>query len=300
MHIPDSMLHGAVCPVTAGLGLLGVTAAAVAAAKSENKPNVARFAGVTALIFAGQMVNFPIVGGISGHLLGGVLAAALLGPSFAVLAMGLVLAVQALLFADGGVFAFGANLLNMGLLAVVVGAPLHALLQRRGLSASRKTLLVAGGGWLAVMLAALAASVELAAGGGPAFVKVAGAMLGSHAWIGLGEGLLSATLYLALAPRWQKATNRTTTIRPLALAGAALLLSPWASRLPDGLEATAARLGLLSDTPLFAPLADYRLPALGQTQLSMILAGACGALLTFGLAQLLATYLQAQTAAKHI
>lgn len=300
MHIPDSMLNGAVCPVTAGLGLLGVTAAAVAAAKNENKPNVARFAGVTTLIFAGQMVNFPIGGGISGHLLGGVLATALLGPSFAVLAMGLVLTVQALLFADGGVFAFGANLLNMGLLAVVVGAPLHALLQRRSLSAPRKALLMAGGGWLAVMLATLAASVELAAGGGPAVVKLTAAMLSSHAWIGLGEGLLSAALYLALAPRLQKATNRTAAVRPLALAGAALLLSPWASRLPDGLEASAARLGLLSDTPLFAPLGGYQLPAFGQSQISMILAGACGVLLTFGLARLLATYLQAQTAAKHI
>lgn len=297
MHIPDSMLHGTVCPVTAGLGLLGVAAAAVVAAKSENKPNAVRFAGVATLIFASQMVNFPIAGGTSGHLLGAVLAATLLGPSFAVLAMSLVLMVQALLFGDGGLLALGANLLNMGLLAVAVGGPLHALLQRRRLTAPRRALMVAGGAWLAVMLAALAASVELTVGGEAVFSTVAGAMLGNHAWMGLGEGLLSAALYLALAPH----AKRARPDRTLVLAAAALLLSPWASRLPDGLEAAATRLGLLAEgTTLFAPLAGYTLPSLGQPQLSMILAGACGALLTFSLARLLAACLQDRTAAARI
>jgi cobalt/nickel transport system permease protein len=144
--------------------------------------------------------------------------------------------------------------------------------------------------------------MELTASGGQAFATVAGAMLGSHAWIGFGEGLLSTALYLALAPRFQVSVDNTARSgRPLALAGAALLLSPWASSLPDGLEATAARLGLPSgDMPLFAPLADYHLPALGQPQLSMILAGVCGALLTFGLARLMAARLQDRTAAGHI
>lgn len=293
MHIPDSMLQGAVCPVTAGLGLLGVAAAAVAAAKSEDKPKATRFAGVTTLIFAAQMVNFPITGGTSGHLIGAVLAAALLGPSFAVLAMSLVLAVQALAFADGGLLAYGANLLNMGLLAVAVGAPLHTLLQRRSLTAPRRALLLAGSGWLAVMLAALATSIELAVCGEATFTTVAGAMLGNHAWIGLGEGLLSAALYLALAPQ----TGRVLNDRSLALATAALLLSPWASSLPDGLEAAAEHLGLLSEgSTLFALLADYSLPALGQPQLGTLLAGACGALLTFGLARLLAASLRERNA----
>lgn len=297
MHIPDSMLQGTVCPVTAGLGLLGVTAAAVVAAKSKHKPSATRFAGVATLIFTAQMVNFPIVGGTSGHLLGAVLAATLLGPSFAVLAMSLVLAVQAMIFGDGGLLALGANLLNMGLLAVAVGGPLHALLQRRSLTPIRRALLVAGSGWLAVMLAALAASVELTTGSEAVFATVASAMLGNHAWIGLGEGLLSAALYLALAPHAKSAYPDRT----LALAATALLLSPWASRLPDGLEQAATRLGLLTEgTPLLAPLAGYTLPAIGQSQLSMILAGACGALLTFGLARLLALCLQQPNAAARI
>jgi cobalt/nickel transport system permease protein len=293
MHIPDQMLHGAVCPVTAGLSLLGITAAVVAAAKSKDKPGVARVAAVTALIFAGQMLNFPIVSGTSGHLLGGVLAAALLGTPFAVLAMTLVLTVQALAFGDGGLMALGANVLNMALIGVCVGSLPRILASRRAdLSALHRALSAAVAGWISVMLAALAVSVELAASGSVPFAAVTGAMLGTHAWIGIGEGLLTAILCLALAPR-----PGETAGRPLAVACAALLVSPWASELPDGLEKVAGQLGLLPQgTALFAPLADYRLPAVAHPALTTVLAGVCGALLTFGFAWLLGNRLERKTA----
>jgi cobalt/nickel transport system permease protein len=284
MHIPNEMLQGAVCPLTAGVSLVGVTAAAVAAARSEHKPAVARFASVAALIFAGQMVNFPILSGTSGHLLGAALAAALLGPSFAVLAMTLVLAVQTLVFGDGGLLTLGANGLNMALLGVAAGWLPHALFNRRtDLQAPQRALLTAAGGFLSVMVAALAVSLELAASGAVPFARAAGALLGSHAWIGLGEGLLSAALCLALAPRTEKSAGKS-----LAVACAALLASPFASQLPDGLEQAAAQLGLAAKSAtLFAPLAGYRLPALAHGALATILAGLCGTLLTFGLARLL-------------
>ena len=144
MHIPDSMLQGAVCPVTLALGAAGVTVAATFAVRSANKPSAARFAGVAALIFAGQMMNFAIPGGTSGHLLGGVLAAALLGTPFGVLAMTLVLAVQALLFGDGGLLALGANVVNMALLGVGIGG----LLRRPQLGQIGQAALLAAGGWL--------------------------------------------------------------------------------------------------------------------------------------------------------
>jgi cobalt/nickel transport system permease protein len=292
MHIPDQMLQGAVCPVTAGLGLLGVTAAVVAAARSKDKPGVARFAAVAALIFAGQMINFSIVSGTSGHLLGGVLAAALLGTPFAVLAMTLVLTVQALAFGDGGLLALGANVLNMALIGVAVGSLPRILASHRSdLSALHLALAAAAAGWISVMLAALAASVELAASGSVPFAAVTGAMLGAHAWIGIGEGLLTAILCLALAPR-----PAETAGRPLAVAGAALLVSPLASDLPDGLERVAGQFGLLpQDTTLLAPLANYRLPAVAHPALATVLAGVCGALLTFGLAWLLGSRLKRET-----
>ncbi|MEZ4598277.1 MAG: energy-coupling factor ABC transporter permease [Syntrophotaleaceae bacterium] len=290
MHIPDSMLQGAVCPASAGLGLLGMAVAAAVAIKSDEKPDPVRFAGVATLIFAAQMVNYPIIGGVSGHLLGAVLAAILLGPAFAVLAMGLVLAVQALLFADGGLLALGANLLNMALPAVAIGAPLHALLKRTTRPALQQALLVVVGGWLATMMAALTASIQVAAGGSVSFLEVSGVLLGHHAWIGLGEGLMSAVLYLALARQPEGSPHRE---RSLALAAVALLLAPWAASVPDALEATSVRFGLPFTNSLhFAPLADYAVPALSQGQLSTLVAGASGALLTFALARIMASPLQ--------
>ncbi len=288
MHIPDYMLQGMVCPITAVLSLLGVAAAALAVLRSESKPDIVRFAVVTVLIFAGQMLNFPISSGTSGHLLGGVLAALLLGTPSAVLAMTLVLTVQSLAFGDGGLLALGANVLNMSLIGVGVGSLPWVLARRRpDLSALHRTLLAAIAGWFSVMLAALAVSVELAAAGSVSFAAVAGAMLGTHTWIGIGEGLLTAILFLALAPRPGESYGR-----PLAVACAALLASPWASDLPDGLERAAAQFGLLSEgVSLLAPLADYRLPAVANPVLTTVLAGTYGAMLTFSLAWLLGTRL---------
>ncbi len=288
MHIPEHMLQGTVCPVTAGLSLLGVTAAVVAAVKSKDKPGVARFAAVTALIFAGQMLNFPIVSGTSGHLLGGVLAAALLGTPFAVLAMTLVLAVQALAFGDGGLLPLGANVLNMALIGVGVGSLPRFLASRRPeFSALHRALSAGAAGWISVMLAALAVSVELAASGSVPFAAVAGAMLGTHAWIGIGEGLLTAILCLALASRPGETAGRS-----LAVACAALLASPWASDLPNGLERAAGQPDLLSEgASLRPPLADYRLPAVANPVLTTVLASTYGALQTFSLAWLLGSRL---------
>ena len=104
MHIPSSMLNGAICPVTVGVGIAGGMTALYFARKAEEKPSAAKFATVTAMIFALQMLNFPVQNGTSGHLLGGMLAVALLGVPFAALSIAIVLGVQAVFFGDGGVF----------------------------------------------------------------------------------------------------------------------------------------------------------------------------------------------------
>ncbi len=291
MHIPDQMLQGAVCPVTAVIGLAGMTAAAVAAARDKEKPGVGRFAAVAAFIFAGQMINFPIANGTSGHLLGGVLAAALLGTPWAVLIMTLVLALQALVFGDGGLLALGANVTNMALVGVAAGAVLkRGLRQRPDLSRLRQGLFYGLAGWLSVMLAALAVAVELGSSGTIAFGAVAGAMLGVHALIGLGEGLITVVAYFLLTPRSvQGIIGRRAVVVPLSAAcGTVLLLSPVASRWPDGLEWVAARFNFLpaGGNDLLAPLAEYRFPLVGPEALATGLAGLCGALLTFALAWL--------------
>ena len=291
MHIPDQMLQGAVCPVTAVVGLAGVTLAAIAAARSDNKPGVARFAAVSALIFAAQMLNFPVVEGTSGHLLGGVLAVALLGAPFAVLALTLVLMLQALVFNDGGLLALGANVTNMALIGGLFGALLQSVMRRHDIPLLSRSLLFGLTGWIAVMAASLAVSAELAASGTAAFSTIAPAMLGVHAWIGVGEALITTAACLVWVSDRESATaaDRKTMVILAAALGAALFLSPLASGLPDGLEFVSAAFGLLpADGGVsLAPLSGYRFPGTIPAAVATGLAGFIGVLLTFSVAWLL-------------
>jgi cobalt/nickel transport system permease protein len=143
---------------------------------------------MAAFIFAAQMVNFPIVGGTSGHLIGAVLAAVTLGPWSASIIMAVILILQSLLFQDGGLTALGANILNMGVIAVFAGYGVYRLLDRYrafGLFAAS---------WVSVMLAAGACAVELAVAGTIPLAVVLPAMLFWHAFIGVGEGLITAAV----------------------------------------------------------------------------------------------------------
>jgi cobalt/nickel transport system permease protein len=157
--------------------------------------------GVTAaFVFAAQMLNFPVAGGTSGHFLGAALAAILLGPWLGSLVLAVVLAGQALVFADGGVTALGANVLNMGVLgALAVGGGMLAL--RRVLPRRPVVFLAvsAVGAWAAVMLGALATSLELAASGTVPASTVLPAMLGVHALIGVGEAVVTVAALSAIA-----------------------------------------------------------------------------------------------------
>jgi cobalt/nickel transport system permease protein len=152
-----------------------------------------------AFVFAAQMLNFPVAGGTSGHFLGAALAAILLGPWLACVVMSVVLVVQSFVFADGGVTALGANVLNMGVIgALVVGGLMLAarsvLPQRRG------TLLAvsAVGAWLALMAGASACALELAISGTVPLGTVLPPMLGVHALIGIGEGVITAAAVSAV------------------------------------------------------------------------------------------------------
>src|SRR3954454_22315926 len=166
MHIPDGFLTPEVAVATAIPAAAAVAAGLRKANMTLDERKVPLLGVTAAFVFAAQMLNFPIAGGTSGHFLGAALAAILLGPWLACVVMAVVLTTQAFLFADGGVTALGANVLNMGVVgALVVGWLMLAA--RRVLPNSRTTFLgIAGiGAWLAVMAGALAASLELAASG---------------------------------------------------------------------------------------------------------------------------------------
>jgi len=158
---------------------------------------------VAAFVFAAQMLNFPIAGGTSGHLLGATLAAVLLGPWLACLVLAVVLTVQAFAFADGGITALGANVLNMGVLgALAAGLILGAAV--RAFSPDRATFLamVAGVSWIAVMVGAAATSIQLALSGTIPLGTSLPPMLGVHALIGIGEAVITvAAVSAVLAAR---------------------------------------------------------------------------------------------------
>lgn len=156
---------------------------------------VFRMAVVGAFIFAAQMMNFSISGGTSGHMLGGVLAAVLLGPWAGFLVIAVILVVQSLVFADGGLFALGANIINMGLVGAVAGYYVYRFLFKKIKKEAWAAFFAA---WISVILAALACCLELAVSGTISLSVSVPAMVGWHFLIGLGEGLITALVLVGL------------------------------------------------------------------------------------------------------
>jgi cobalt/nickel transport system permease protein len=202
MHMSD----GLVTPPTAlAFGLLAAVGLALAAtrARRDLDDRTAPMAGlVTAFVFAVQMINFPVLPGASGHLLGGALVAILVGPWVGSLCIAIVLAVQAVLFADGGLTALGTNVVNMAFVGVFVGYGTAVALRRFAVR-SRAGLL--GVAFTAALLNTVAAALSFvlqyaiggAGGASPGTVLVL--MLGFHALIGIGEGVITATTVGAVA-----------------------------------------------------------------------------------------------------
>ena len=277
MHIPSSMLHGAVCPVTVVLGAAGTGLAVYCARQAEDAPSAAKFSAVTALVFALQMLNFPVQDGTSGHLLGGVLTVALLGISHAVLSMVIVLAVQAFFFGDGGVGALGANGLNMALLGAGVAGLLFERMKKTSVPRNMALALAA---WASVILASMACSFEVAFSGAAAMEKVLPAMLKVHALIGIGEAFLTVAVLAAVnacGHLWRQ-KEKGTAWTALALAVVAVVMSPFASNLPDGLESVSAGLSFVGLNGMERPalFADYVFPGITDASLSGICAGLAG------------------------
>lgn len=202
MHMSD----GLVTPPTAlAFGVVAAIGLAIAASRARRDldDRTAPMAGlVTAFVFAVQMVNFPVLPGASGHLLGGALVAILVGPWVGSLCLAIVLAVQALLFADGGLTALGTNIVNMAFVGVFVGYGVAVAL-RRVAARSRAGLL--GTAFLAAFLntvaAAMAFVLQYAIGGsgGASLGTVFGLMLVFHVVIGIGEGVITAATVGAVA-----------------------------------------------------------------------------------------------------
>jgi cobalt/nickel transport system permease protein len=194
MHIPDGVIGAT---TAAGFGAVAVGGFGVAARRTRDSlsdRHVPLAALTAAFVFAAQMVNFPVIAGMSGHLLGGVLAAVLVGPAAGFVVLTVVLIVQSLLFADGGLTALGLNIVNMGLIGAVGGYAVFRLLLTATPRRFRNIPLAAGvAAFLAVPAAALGFVAEFAIGGTAdvSLGAVLTAMLGTHLLIGIGEGVIT-------------------------------------------------------------------------------------------------------------
>ena len=306
MHIPDGFLDAKTAVATGGLAVAGVGVALAQARRQLPRHKVPLLGVTAAFVFAAQMLNFPVAGGTSGHLVGAVLAAALLGPSAAVIVLASVLVVQCFLFSDGGVTALGANIFNMALVGGLAGNAIYRLV-RRIVPGQRGLILAAAfAAWCSTVLAAICCAGQLTWSGTVAWSVAFPAMAGVHMLIGVGEGLITALVLVAVlrarpqlmaddAPALAASPGAVIGFGLVVALGLALFISPFACKWPDGLEKIAATFGFehkAVEKPLLAaPLADYELPGIGSPAMATALAGALGTVIVFGLAWLLARVL---------
>lgn len=294
MHIPDGMLSNATVAAS-GAASLGFVSYGVAwVRKHFDQRKVVLMAVTSALIFALQMLNFPVAGGTSGHFAGGALAAILLGPWAAGIVMTTVLLIQAIVFADGGILALGANVLNLAVIAPFVGwgiwKSLTALSDSRGL----KVVAAFMAAWVSLFIAAVVAAVEIWISGNAQLGLILGTMGFWHAIIGIGEGIVTAGLVayvLKVRPDVldANAPNLHVSVRSLALGLAALALcaaglSFLASSSPDGLEFIYFEQGVgtaFEEVSLVSsPIPDYAIPGITNDALAGVLAGIVGVIVT--------------------
>jgi cobalt/nickel transport system permease protein len=225
MHVPDGFLDAPTSIATGAVAAAGV-AVALRGARRELDDRTAPMAGLVAtFVFAGQMMNFPVGAGTSGHLLGGALAAALVGPYTAVLCISVVLIVQALFMADGGVTALGTNIILMAMVGVIVGwlvfRAAQAVLPKR---TSMVAPAAAFGALVSVPVAAMAFTALFALGGTAPVdtATVFTAMVGWHTVIGIGECFITGLVVgsvVAVRPDLCYGARRLLTARPLELRG---------------------------------------------------------------------------------
>jgi cobalt/nickel transport system permease protein len=280
MHIPDGFVSAPVAAATWALAG-GSVAVALRAERRDPTPAPAGVLGaLAAFVFASQMINVPVAPGTSGHLVGATLLAMLVGPWRAVIVMAAVLAIQAVLFQDGGLTAFGANLLDMGVAGAFAGYAVATLVARavRGPRGTAAGAVV--GAFVSTLSAAALTALWLALSGLYPLRGILPVMLVSHAAIGLLEAALTGAILVTVL-RWRPdlvagGDGATGARRPAAMAvglfavalTAAAFLAPFASSLPDGLERAALDLGFaarrnplvaspLEQSPLFAALGSF-------------------------------------------
>ncbi len=232
MHVPDGFFDASTS-VGAGVVTAGTLAVCLKKASDELNDRVAPLAGLTAaFIFALQMLNFPVASGTSGHLLGGALAAVLVGPWAGTLCVALVLLVQGLLFADGGLTAYGLNVLLIAIIPAFVGYALFRAIRLLRPATSGAVVGASGiAAFVSVPVAAAVFAILYGIGGAVdlSFGAVLGTMVGVHALVGIGEALITAAVVSAVV-----------SVRPDLVYGATDLQRPYADLTPSSTAPAAS------------------------------------------------------------
>lgn len=301
MHIPDGFLDAKTLAATGALSAGGIAVAVRQVNRALPRNRIPLMGLSAAFVFAAQMLNFPVAGGTSGHLLGGVLAAVLLGPGAAVVVMACVLIVQALLFSDGGVLALGANIFNMALVGAVCGNAIYATVRKLFPGLRGRITAVFFASWCSTVLAAITCAGELVYSGTLAPHVAFPAMISVHTLIGIGEGLITSLIVLAIARARPELLEQTSVELPrragiefvllgmLIAVGLALFVAPYASSWPDGLDRVAEQFGFAGRAALTvkAIFPDYKIPGISSQAMATAFAGALGTMFMFGLAWLI-------------
>lgn len=306
MHAPDGFLNAGTAVATGAVSA-GTVGLALRQARHVLRDRQIPLAGLAAaFIFAAQMFNFPVAGGTTGHILGGALAAILLGPHIGAVVVTIVVVVQALVFADGGLTALGYNILNMAIIPAYGGFAVFRMF-RNVMPVNIGGIVAATGlaAWASVVLSAMGFSIEWLFGASApvSFTTVFTAMVGVHLLIGIGECVISAiAIGTVLASRpdlvfgvadlggKQLAGSRALPLRAFLLGGVmaatflGVVVSQFAFDSPDGLESVAEQTGIAesaSDHALSGNLfADYATEGLENEAVSLAVAGGAGTLIT--------------------
>jgi len=280
VHIPDGFLSTPVWGALDAAALPAVVAITRRAQRGFDESKAPLLGVMGAFVFAAQMINFPVGPGTSGHLVGGALLACTLGPAAASVVMAAILAIQALVFQDGGVLALGPNVINMAVIGVLAGyLPYHLWGRSRG----RRVAIFAGGA-LSVLVSAVLALSELLVSGVRMTGPVLGVSLGLFVVSALAEGAITVAVIGALEAIQPDFVRQPASSRSFALGAAALTAVVLvtggvllASTTPDGIQQLGQAKALMN-----TPLRGYTIPVLGSGWLPKAGAGMAGLALVYG------------------
>jgi cobalt/nickel transport system permease protein len=290
MHVPDGFMNVTMSAAT-GVISFGTLWAYIRSAKDLIADKFIALTGMmSALIFVLQMINFPIAAGTSGHLLGGALAVIVLGPRLGLICLSVVVIIQSLLFADGGLSALGVNVLNM---AIVTSTTSWFIVKYWiKFIGKNKTSIVSVSvlaGILSVVFSSIAFTIQYAIGGTISIPvgTVLLAMVTTHFIIGFGEGIITAliiTLLIRVRPdliyAYERSDENTTKVSFYGLFIILILLlslvTPFASSSPDGLESVAEEFGFTQTDGIVLLLDDYGISAVNNDFISTILSALLG------------------------